>query len=46
MSFSYIQEVFAQNSDNTFVQTVQFPKDDDWVEFTYDKNKKALLTDK
>ena len=46
MSFSYIQEAFAQNNNKQVMQTIEFPNDEDWVEFTYDKNNKALLTQK
>ena len=44
MSFSYIQEAFADNVQIT--QTIEFPNDEDWVEFTYDRNNQPLLTQK
>lgn len=44
MSFTYLQEAFARDVNNRVVETINFPSDEDWVEFTYDKNKEALLT--
>ena len=46
MSFSYIQEAFAENNNKQVIQTIEFPNDEDWVEFTYDRNNKPLLTQK
>lgn len=44
MSFTYLQEAFARDVNNRVVETINFPSDEDWVEFIYDKNKEALLT--
>ena len=46
VSFNYIQEAFTQNGNKQVFQTIDFPKEKDWIEFTYDKNNKALLTQK
>ena len=46
MSFSYIQEAFAENDNKQVIQTIEVPNDEDLVEFTFDENNKALLTQK
>ncbi len=46
MGFNYLNKSFAQDMKQDIVQTVNFPMDDDYVEFYFDENKEALLTAK
>ena len=46
ITFNYIQEAFTQNNNTQIVKTIGFPSDENWEEFTYDKNNKDLLTQK
>ncbi len=47
MGLSYINESFAQNTDNDLFQTIEMPNnDDELVEFTFDGDNGALLSAK
>ena len=46
ISFSYLQEAFTASANAKEVETIEFPIDKDWVEFTFDKHGKSLLSDK
>ncbi|MCD7878966.1 MAG: hypothetical protein LUG16_03420, partial [Candidatus Gastranaerophilales bacterium] len=43
MGYNYINEAFAKNPETSKINTIEFPKEEDWVEFTFDNNE-ALLT--
>lgn len=47
MGFSIIGESFAKTQEEqTIVKTTNFPSNEDFIEFTFDKNKNAILTAK
>ena len=43
---NYVNESFAGDTSSEVVQTINFPNDEDFVEFTFDDNHEALLTAK
>ena len=46
MGFSYLNKSFAQDTKQDIVRCINFPKDDELVEFYFDENNEALLTAK
>lgn len=47
ISFSYLQDAFFTSVANAKdTETIGFPIDNDWIEFSYDKYGQALLSDK
>ena len=46
LGFSYVNEAFAKDSDNTIVKTIEIPNENDMIEFTFDENNNPLLISK
>ncbi len=46
MGFNYLSKSFAEDTAQEVMQTINFPNDDDFVEFIFDENNEALLTAK
>jgi len=46
VGFNYVNESFAKEASDEVVQSLNFPNDEDLVEFTFDENHEALLTAK
>lgn len=43
LSFSYVNEAFASDSDKTIVKSIEIPNENDMIEFTFDENNNPLL---
>lgn len=47
MGFSYVNESFAKNAPaSEIARTIEFPNNDDFIEFSFDNDREALLTAK
>ena len=46
LGFSYINDTFAKNKDNTIVKSIEIPNENKMIEFTFDNNKNPIIISK
>lgn len=46
LGFSYINEAFAQDTDNTIVKSIEIPNENEMIEFTFDEKNNPLIISK
>ena len=46
LGFSYINETFAKDTDNSIVKSIEIPNEKNMIEFTFDNNNKPIIISK
>ena len=43
LGFSYLNEAFAEETDNSIIKTIEIPNENEMIEFTFDENNNPLI---